>query len=480
MVLIRVDPAILEFGDKYLEIACILESVAGGDGPYGDQKIFFDSWAGEEKALPEIYHRSISGTIRELAKKSGEARDEASRLKYIGLLNLRRREFAGMVENVMAREGVFSLIRDLEDIALKIEDPIKQQTRIDQVNGLNALTLVLYHDIGFSGYCPTFPQIVETMTGISPPMIPTREEIDKKRDEISSLLFKRRYEPHFGRQYTAEEGFMDQLSAWRKDLGLLSKEQMLGAYQKGVIKLIKAIKGKTTGFPEEAEVKVVTPSMTGTDRFIGGSFDYGRGGPYKAESRIVPDDTSTLIDVATTIAHEIGSHYRLSVLWDQYQRLCGGDKFAATGTMCSNIAITHEGLTSQGTKIYEKELVEIYGDKIMQDVVIAQKLEELAVAMLPFEINRKYHLQDITPGKMIAEFIAYGVTEGRSRRRTAGIFEPSRRPVTLTYSGVAYGQGSEFMGHLIDRYGPKIVLEGCTEPISLAALSKSLENAGGK
>jgi len=453
------EKAVLKFGQKYLNLACILEGIAGGDGPYGDQKIFFDSWARKKIELPGFYSDGIPSIIRRYAKEIGNTEDEDAKERSRICLEMFRKAFLTFA---IGLRNVRSQLRELDVIAYRIKDPVRSQTRIDQVRGMNIFLDVLYSDLYPNKGCPVYQEIVEYMTGVSPAMIPSREEIDMKRYGISELLSRKGY---------GSSEFMSQIAAWRNDLRLLRKEEMLDMYRQGVEKLVDSIK-ISSGFPADAKVKVVEPSKTGSDRFRSGSFDYGRGGPYRAESRIIPDDTSTLVDVATTVAHEIGGHYMLSVLWDKYHRQTG-DLFGAIGTMCSNIAITQEGIASHGTRFYEKELANIYGDNIMKDIGIAQELEELAMMMLPFEIARKENEQT-TPEKMVEEFIEYGVSEGRAERRTVGIFDPFRRPRTLAYTGSAYMQGSQYIGRLIERYGAKRVLEACVEPISLLALSKSL------
>ena len=470
MSLRKNDPAVIKFGDQYLKMACVLECCAGGSGPYGNRKIFFDSWAEDPTELPGIYSSVEAHTIRGYAEKLGTATDASKELKFMGMLNTARREF-------VKKYDIFDLIERLEDTACEIKDPIRKQTRVDQVNGLYALAHVLLYDIGLSSYCPPFPKIVESMTGISPAMIPTIEELNKQRDEVSALLIKRGYSGS-SEQYIGPcipEKFKNQVAAWKSDLGRLSKEQFLEIYKKNVEKLVRAMKRKIPGFPAEARVKIITPEEVGFDRYRSGSFDYGRGGRYMAETRVTPDKGMTLLDLARVNAHEIGMHFRQAVLYHKHY-IKTRDKLGATGTMCSNLSITDEGLAELGTKIYETELVDIFGKKIMQDNVIADKLEELATAAMPFETNRARNLNDITREGMIQELIDYGVDKQRAVRRTEGIFNPLMTIKILAYYGVTYWQGGKFIRGLIKKYGLESVLDKCKEPISLVALSKALEN----
>lgn len=464
------DPALIKFGDKYLKLACVMENFAGGDGCYGNRKIFFDFWVEGEDKLPQVYSSYKARTIREYAGKLGKATDAATEIKYRILLNKARRKF-------VEKHDLLDLIVELEEIAQEINDPIRRQTRIDQANGLHALAGVVLYDIGLSNYCPPFPKIVESITGISPPMIPTRKELDELRGEISGLLSEKGYGGFpKGACHPITEGqrFANQVAAWRNGLGTLSEKKFVKVYKRSVQQLVEAMKRKIPGFPAEAEVRIIAPKKTGFDKYRSGSFDYGRGGPFKAENRITPDKGSTLLDVARVTAHEIGGHFMTSVNYHQYY-LKTGDKFGATGTMCSNIAITDEGLAELGTKIYEEELTEIFDPEIMQNMVILQKLEELVMATGPFGINRAKHLDDITREEMKRELLGYGLKEKRVERRTEGIFNPLMMIKFLTYYGVTYWQGLKFIGSLVDKYGLEQVLEKCKEPISIVALSKSLE-----
>ena len=298
------------------------------------------------------------------------------------------------------------------------------------------------------------------ITGFSYPLIPTKAYLNDFRASIDRKLS----DLGFG-----GSSFAERVAAFRASHERVPPEQYSARYGELARLFIDHIKATDASFPREANVKIVPPDAAQPG--VGGSFDYGRGGEFQAETFGVPMADTTLPLLAITVGHEIGGHFRLCVLWDMYARE-NGDPYAEIQTMSSNMTVINEGVAEQGIIFYE-DLVRTFMDP--QVVALEAQLYRLNRATLGYQAARKFSDTPMSNDEQIDHCIAFGLLRGTAEHRTKGFFVPRADFHLPTYGGAAYHPGMSVVWEMAERYGKEKILAAVREPISLATLEMKLQ-----
>ncbi len=442
--------AILNFGDARAELILVLEIIAGGLGPYDDPRIIFDCVSAVQH-LPRTYTNADLDRVRSQLKELHAITDQSEIQKQSDVV--RNSQVA-----IWQRYNPLKKIKELQEKALWIREPIVRQTRVDEARSLELFARVYGAKLGIEGVtAPSYGECVLGVTGLSVDPTPTILEMDSMRADIMNQLN--------GLGFT-NGTFSERVAEMRTKMETVQgKEAYFSGYQEIGNALIAYIKEIDPHFPKEAHVKFVDSSKASEG--TGGSFDYGRGnGAFQAQSFIVPHDNGTIADLLITTAHEIGGHFRLTVLWDQYARETG-DAMGHIGTMETNQCCTQEGMADQGISFYH-EFAGRYIDPKIVDVELSLYL--LNRALLGHQVAAHFDEKPQSSDEIIAQGISYGMLPDSIAQRARGITSGRRDEFMKLYGGPAYHPGLQRVSKLAAEYGGDAVWRAVREPMSLTAL----------
>lgn len=437
-----VDEAVLKFGRAHLEVTQMLDAIAGGSGFYSGPttRVLLDSFAFGETFLSEnslAYSDNLITTARDAAQK-GELTDEL------------RREMA-------VRFSPIASTKTLIQTAEEIDDPHQKQVRLDQANSLAVVAKVLLGDLGMGDY-PDYKGAVEGITGVSPPLIPTAQDMQQFKARTLQLMGK-----------PTNASLREAASEWRESIGILDRDAMGKAYETAAQLMFEIL--KKHGLPSDAKLRVYTVDKAD---FMG-FFDYGnKAGDVYGETCMLKSDTKTVFEVIATAVHEIGGHYFVDARWHDYARRTG-DLFPATGVMATNQAVINEGYANCAHTLFADDLTHLFKEigfgldamdetSLQTNLRISNQLEALAMMSLGYLAARFFDAQDIDHEGVRSEFIEYGCDPDRAATRTRVLCEAPNKLVAYCYFGPGYYPGMHVVNKVADRLGNSKALDLiCTE-----------------
>ncbi|MBI2572561.1 hypothetical protein HYV86_01765 [Candidatus Woesearchaeota archaeon] len=447
---------VYDFGQRRADLIPVLEIVAGGLGPYKDPRVIFDC-ASSHNHLPKTYtNADIDRARSRLISLRDEKDTSASAALTLEVQDLQRA--------VWERYHPLERIAELQEMSARITDDALRLTRVDEARSLELFAKVYGAKLGIPNITsPSYQECVLGVTGLSQDPTPSITEMDQMRDRIEARLNNLGY--HSGT-------FSQKVAAFRNQIEPLNGAQAyLTKYREVAAALIEHIKNIDPHFPREADVKIVTPEAA--NEGTGGSFDYGRGnGAFQAESFIVPHEHGTLVDLLITTAHEIGGHFRLMVLWNQYANRTN-DHLGHIGAMRTNQTCTQEGMADQGISFY-REFASEFVDSRLIDIELDLYL--LNRATLGYQIAKHFSSQPQTQEEIITQGIEYGMLIDAITNRSRGIVSGRRDESLKLYGGPAYHPGLQRVSKLAARHGADKVWQAARQPLSLGALEHILNH----
>lgn len=428
----KADAKVIEFGEKHVDTAIILDTIGGGSGFYSDPitREMTDCFALGEEWLLSNSRMYADPKVKEMQDKVVAKKDT---------LDLRK-VFAKKTDPIGKTEELIS-------IANEIANPHQRQVRLDQANSLKAVAKVLLADMGLEQFDLDYVDTLVNITGVSPPLIPNAGFMQEQKETTLKLM-----------GCTKDASLGEAAAKWRNRNGLLDKETMGAAYKRSAMLMLDIL--KSNGLHPDANLKVKTLKEAPWLGF----FDYGnKNGDIYGETCMVESDTKCIFDVIRTATHEIGGHYFVHFKWHKYA-MNTGDPYAATGVMATNQAVLNEGYANCAADIFGKDLVYLFknvgfgvekmGDSDLQkNLAISGNLETLAMMALGYETARLFHFKDIDSEGMENEFIAFGVDPDRARIRVKYICEEKKMLRPFCYFGPGYYPGMVVIGEVLKTYG---------------------------
>ena len=445
---------ILDFGNQRGELIPVLEIIAGGLGPYEDPRVIFDAVSTVQR-LPRTYTDADIDRVRSLLKELHASENQVT--SQVLTDRIRDLQFA-----VWNRYNPLLQIGALQQTALEIQDPITKQTRVDEARSLELFARVYGAKLGVSGIvAPSYQECVLGVPGLSIDPTPSIKEMDALRADIMDQLMDLGY---------TRGSFAQRVAKMRTKMETVEgKEAYFARYQEIGEALIAHIKQIDPSFPREANVEFVDSSKASLG--TGGSFDYGRGNSaFQAQSFIVAHEQGTIADLLITTAHEIGGHFRLTVLWNQYANETN-DTMGDIGTMETNQCCTQEGMADQGISFY-RGFAARYVDPTLVDVELSLYL--LNRALLGHQVAAHFSEKPQTNEEIIEQGIQYGMLPEAIANRASGIVSGRRNEFLKLYGGPAYHPGLQRVSRLASQYGGDAIWQAVREPISLTALEAKM------
>jgi len=430
-----VNEAVLEFGRKHLDYVLVLEALSGGGGFDGHPttRNIADDWALGRAALEE--HSSVINNplIQNIYNAAGKGDDTSE------LVNKLLDEFD--------LDGMYSDLIRITELSVQSSHLLSWAVRRAQVQSLKMVQDVIMASMG-KGEMPSYEDAVTQITGISPALIPTKDQMDEKRKYILNLM-----------ELDEHADFGEACAKWRNEIGLLSKDAMGEAYENASNMMLKILKNGNL-LPDNAKLKVYALDKA---KFMG-FFDYGNdAGDVYGETCMVKSDTKCVFDVVATAAHEIGGHYLVNAAWHEYAKNTG-DIYGATGVMACSQAVFNEGIATNSVNIHfddmvsEMDKIGLGMDKadIEKNLRIVNEVEALGMMALGYVTARALHFKDIDQDGMVKEFVRFGNDEHRAQTRARAIAGGGIFP--LCYMGPGYYPGMNVVGRHINEFGVKDTL----------------------
>ena len=177
------DPAVLEFGERFLEFLIAAEIVSRGTGPakfLGENDfqnvLIFDSFVQKEDELPDIWRDSGIVSARLLAKTPKSERHSKFEHDYASI-----------------RREVWNRFSNLYDLAYqaadRIKDPLVKEIRISELESVKANYELAGFTLGLSQSTPLFMQSQLVITGDY--HVETEDSLDRLAAELSDKLSRR-------------------------------------------------------------------------------------------------------------------------------------------------------------------------------------------------------------------------------------------------------------------------------------------------
>jgi len=446
----KIDSRVLQFGEKHLETILTLDAAIGGSGFYGDPitREIADSFALGQQFLEEnseMWNDSLAMEIREKADRG----EDTSEL---------RKQFVSE-HNLIGNTG------RLVEVAQRIKNPFQSQVRYDQAIALDEVASVILRDLGIMKFPLDYRRSVEVITGITPALIPTRDDMDMMKTEVLKLM-----------GYGGNASLAVAAAEWRKGVGLLEKDEMGKVYVRSCLAMLNILKNH--GMPDEAELKVDTLK----DAPFMGFFAYGnREGEIYGETVMVESDTKCPFDVIHTATHEIGGHYFENAkrhLWT----LETEDLFGAVGSMASNEAVQNEGYANCAAEIFAEDLPYLFEkvgfglekmsrDELERNLKISNMLELLAMVSLGYEAARYFDAKDVDEEGMKQEYIEFGCDPHRAESRAKHMVHGRNLVHPYCYTGPGYYPGQEIVSRVINKYGPQGAIDRIVTDLGPSSLS---------
>lgn len=449
----KIDEKVLEFGQKHLEAVLLLDAIAGGSGFYGHPttRVLADCFALGEAYLLEHSEMYVHPTLKTIREKADNGQDT---------LDLR-------VE-LAKNNNPISVTKELKLLAAQIKNSYQRKVRFEQADSLNVITLLLMDELGLEKSDIGYREAQVRVTGIDPPLIPSREYIEQYRRRILSLMGFRKDVP-----------LNEAATQWRKSFGLLDPESVGKTYEKAATLMLEIL--KKNGLSSEAGLKIYTLKEA---RFLG-FFGYGnKEGDFYGETCMVESSTKSIFDIIETATHEIGGHYFLHALWHEYAKRTQ-DLYAAIGVVSTSQSVINEGFANCVSSVFGNDLGHLFEnigfgiEKMSQaerqrNFAISNGLEVLAMISLGYEIARYYHFKDTDKAQMEKEFVEFGVDADRARNRAKHIVDSKTKVRPYCYSGPAYFPGMYVISRFMEHHTKDdMIRELCTNegPTSLSVIN---------
>lgn len=447
------DEKVLEFGQKHLETVLLLDAIAGGSGFYGHPttRVLADCFALGEAYLLEHSEMYAHPTLKTIREKADNGQDT---------LDLR-------VE-LARKNSPISATERLKSVASQIKSSYQRKVRSEQADSLNVASRLLMDELGLEKTSIEYRDALIRVTGIDPPLIPSREYMEQYRRRVLSLMGFREDVP-----------LNEAAAEWRKSIGLLDPELVGRAYEKAATLMLEIL--KKNGVSSEARLKVYTLKEA---RFLG-FFGYGnKEGEVYGETCMVESSTKSIFDIIETATHAIGGHYFLQALWHTYAKRTQ-DLYAAIGVMATSQSVINEGFANCISSVFGNDLDHLFEnvgfglEKMGQaerkrNFAISNSLEVLAMISLGYEIARFHHFKDTDQAQMEKEFVDFGVDADRARNRAKHIVNVPTKVRPYCYSGPAYFPGMRVISRFMEHHTKEdIIRELCTNegPTSLSVLN---------
>ncbi|HIH42629.1 TPA: hypothetical protein HA246_03220 [Candidatus Woesearchaeota archaeon] len=352
----EMDPAVSEFGERFLEYLIAAEMVSRGTGPakfLGENDfqnvLIFDSFVKKEDELPDIWRDSGIVLARQLAKTPKSERHGKFEQDYAAI----RREVWNRFSNLYYRAS---------EAATRINNQLVRDIRISELESVKANYDLTGFTLGLSHSVPSFMQSQFVITGDY--HIETEDSLDRLAAELSDKLSRRGFagnllqEQMIGMEastYLRIERVVPEYKSLIEKLRIAAV-QLLGIDDKDLVLVVKAL--------PESENKT-------------GSFEYEGNG--RAVTSMRESRTTTLARTVYVSAHEM-VHCLQHLLIETYFKRTG-DMFAAAGTMCTSSVAFIEGQADMGHMIYKPVVMQALGnDKELLDIIVtADRLRKAAV-----------------------------------------------------------------------------------------------------
>jgi len=446
------DPKLLEFGEKHLEVVLALDGIVGGSGFYGHAttKELADGFALGEDFLVKNSPLWTDPQAVEIRTKAGAGEDTTEL----------RKDFA---KRINPRERV----QDLIAAAKGIKNPYQRKVRLDQANSLATVTDVLLTDIGLEKTSLNYVDALVSITGVSPPLIPTDDYMQTYKGKLLKLMG------------ASNESLAEAAKKWREGIGLLSKKEMGKAYRRSAKLMIDIL--KRNGLPRDFVLKV---EILKDAPFLG-FFAYGnKAGDFYGETCMVESDTKCIFDIIHTSTHELTGHDFLDALWHDYARRTG-DLYPAVGAMACNQAVLHEGFANCAADVFADDLGYLFDNisfgvermspkDLRRNLSISAGLERLAMTSIGYVAARFFHRKDIDVPGMEKEYIKFGVDTDRAASRAKHMGQAKNLLHPYCYFGPGYYPGMAVVEKIVERYGKQGTIDRmCSDlgPCSLSTLN---------
>lgn len=449
------DPKIHEFGEKHLEVVLALDGIAGGSGFYGHpvRRELADGFALGEEFLVKNSPLWTDPLAAEIRTKADAGEDTTKlRMKFARVINPRER------------------VQDLIAVAEVIKNPYQRQVRLDQANSLATVTDVLLTDIGLEQTPLNYVDSLVSITGVTPPLIPTDDYMQTYKGKVLTLMG------------VSNGSLAEAAKKWREEIGLLSKKEMGKAYIRSTELMLDIL--KRNGLPHDTELKVEILE----DAPFMGFFAYGNkaGGIY-GETCMVESDTKCVYDIIQTATHEVGGHNFLDALWHVHAKRTG-DLYPAVGAMACNQAVLHEGFANCATDVFADDLDYLFDnvgfglekmgpEDLRRNLNISAHLERIAMVSLGYVAARFFHRKDIDVPGMEREYIGFGVDPHRAANRAKHMGEAKNLLHPYCYFGPGYFPGMAVVEQTVRKYGKQGTINRmCSDlgPCSLSTLNAEL------
>lgn len=451
---IMAEKAVVEFGHRHNELIGLLEAFAGGNGPYGDTKVFFDA-ATTPNALPDSYQQPKVRRVRDLVHELERETDGNT----AGEID---QELKDLRLEIFTATDVPALLVEARTAARNITDDVQRLSRVQQIDGLEAAAALLRAQLSPSSVKPTYNAMLTAITGFPQAEIPSQHDLLQLRDSLDQRLLCLGFE---------QGDFVARMAAFRNQQQHISPADFVGAYDRVAQEFIASIKDTVPGFPATAAVKIVDLHDSPG---VAGSFDYGRGGEFQGTSSVRVLSESCWTYLLTVVGHEIGGHFRLSVQWDLYSRETG-DPYGSVQTTCSNMTVVNEGVAEQGALFYHDLVTRHVPAEVMAVETEAYYLNRV---LLAYQTARQCSDTPLSEKKLVEQCVQYGLARAVAENRARGLTaEGDAREVhAMTYIGPAYFPGMKTVQDMIGRFGKAAILEVVRAPLSIAVLGQALES----
>lgn len=455
-----IDKHVLEFGKVHNKAVVVLEAMAGGNGPYGQSIKLLDS-ATTRDAFPKEYVSREVVQVRELATKLEQAGEEdAPGIKEA--LEVAR-------DSVLKKHDPFTLLAKARAIAMNIEDDVQRLSRIHQINSLENVAHLLVGELyAFSeapehqAPNPTYHASLRAVTGFDSMEMKTRSELDLLREDVKDILTALDY---------TEGTFAERVAAMRLQHAFVPEEEYAGRFESIGHGLVDHIKELDLSFPEQARMVFKRPDIVTPG--VQGECWYGRDGDFTGQAFVVPKESNSA-ELLNIVTHEIGGHFRLSVLWDQYTRETG-DHYGRLHTISSNMGVIQEGIAEHGLLFYPNFVKGYVADPKVLEAEFA--LYRLNRALLGYQIARHFSKGPVDEQVVIDECTKYGMLETSAKTRAGALQHTGgHRLFFQNHVGPCYDVGLHVVQGNLRGHSQDKVWQAVRQPISIAIMHRALHD----
>ncbi len=412
----QMDPAVLEFGERFLEYLIAAEIVSRGTGPLKFSKdrdyqntIIFDTFVLEEDQLPAILRDSDIVAAREIGLIHKDKRPADFEQRYANVRMKVWHRFKGLYD-------------ECYQSAVKIKDPLLRQIRLSELESVKANYDLAGFHLGFSKSTPSFANAQMIITGTydmeTPGSLETKAKILSEKLEAKGIQGK-----------TLQE----KIANLDSSVAYLPEDRVVPTYEELVYKFRKAA-AQRLGISEEGII-ITVKALPSTENKRG-SFEYeGKG---KAVTAIKPSPTTVFPRVVHTVAHEM-THLLESMIIELYFNRTR-DMFAAAGTMCTAGTALNEGISMIGSLVYRDVVLNSLGkDAWMIDLI--DEHETLKKDVVHYTCRLAYqriYLEHKNPEEVRTELenihLKYGMDKSTAAITANGIVDINRQHKNMFYS----------------------------------------------